>query len=196
MNDFSLGEKFGILWKIISSSPLFLSCFLIGIIFLVFFTINITKNKRVNKYAAIFFIVFILLVISIVYGNTIMKIFDNFFEEVFMALYFPNLAVYSVVIVTINICLVYALFNYQSAKLGRITSIICGFIMDILLIFIIGVVSSNNIDVYEKLTVYSNSNLLVLLELSMGIFASWALIMLLVSAKRKLNAVDKKENEE
>lgn len=190
MNDFSFGEKIGILWKIISSSPLFLSCFLIGIIFLVFFTINIVNNKRVNKYAVVFFIVFILMIIGIIYGNTIMKIFDNLFEEIFMALYFPNLAIYAAVIIISNICLTYGLFNYQSPKLSRICSIVCGFIMDIFLVFIIGVVSTNNINVYEKLTVYSNSSLLVLLELSMGVFTSWILLMLLISAKRKLKKVD------
>ena len=61
------------------------------------------------------------------------------------------------------------------------------------MIFIIDIVNKNNIDIYEKVTVFSNSKLLVLLELSTGIFTSWILLNIFISLKEKLKKYDKAE---
>ena len=60
------------------------------------------------------------------------------------------------------------------------------------LILIIDTVSKNNIDINDSLKIYSNTTLLVLLELSTAIFTSWILIKLFISAKLKLKKYDKK----
>ena len=51
-------------------------------------------------------------------------------------------------------------------------------IINALLLFIIDVVNINHINVYEKITVFSNNKLLVLLELSTGTFTSWIILNL------------------
>ena len=58
------------------------------------------------------------------------------------------------------------------------------------------IVNTNNINIYDKVTIFSNSNLLVLLELSTAIFTSWLLLNILISAKHKLKKLDKKETPE
>ena len=66
-------------------------------------------------------------------------------------------------------------------------------IINILLLFIIDIVQTNKINMIDKLSVYSNSNLMVLLQLTSAVFVSWILLTLLMSAHNKLKKYDKKE---
>ena len=89
--------------------------------------------------------------------------------------------------------MLYSLFNKKQYKGNKIINFICALIIDLLLIFAIDIINTNNINVYNTLTMYTNSNLLVLLQLTSAIFVSWILLNLLVSAHRKLKKYDKKE---
>lgn len=190
MNDFSIIEKIGILLDIVASSPLFFAMSLASVVFLIFFAISIVKNKRINKYVFIFFVILTSLIIFINYNQTILNILDNLFDSVFMALFFPNITVYVITLGTINFSLIYSFIKSKINRKFKITNIISAIIMDLFLILIVGVVSSNDINVYEELTVYSNQYLLVLLELNMAVFTGWILIMLLISASLKLKKFD------
>ena len=73
---------------------------------------------------------------------------------------------------------------------------ICSILMDLLLLLVVGIVSSNNIDVYEPLVTYSNKSMLALLELNMAIFVGWILINLLISASIKLKKFDNEKKKD
>jgi len=178
MNDFSLIEKINILMELISSSSLFLFFSMIGISLLIFFIVCIIKNKRVNKWIYITVFSLIGIIIFINYSSIIIKILDTIIDSVFKALYFPNLPIYMAVLIISNTCLVLSLINKKEPKIRKIINLICSGILDILFVFIISIVSKYNIDIYEEINLYTNSTLLVLLELSMGIFVSWILIRL------------------
>ena len=193
MNDFSLIEKINILMELISSSSLFLFCSMIGISLLIFFIVCIIKNKKINKWVFITVFSFIGLIVFINYSSIIIKIIDAIIDSVFKALYFPNLPIYVSILIVSNICLIVSLINKKETKIRKIINLICSSILDILFIFIIGVVSKYNIDIYEEINLYTNSTLLVLLELSMGIFTSWILVRLFESAHVKLKKYDKRE---
>lgn len=190
MNDFSLIEKIQLLMELISSSSLFLICSVIGIILLIVFIICILLNKKINKFVFISILILISFLLLINYGNIIIKIIDILIDSVFMALYFPSLSTYISVVIFSNILFVISIFNKKQIKVVKITNIINSILLDILLILIIDVVSKNNINIHEQVSLYTNSNLLVLLELSMGIFTSWILVSLFVSAYQKLKKYD------
>ena len=193
MNDFSLIEKINILMELISSSSLFLFCSMIGISLLIFFIVCIIKNKKINKWVFIIVFSFVGLIVFINYSSIIIKIMDAIIDSVFKALYFPNLPIYITALIVSNICLIISLINKKESKIRKIINLICSSILDILFIFFIGVVSKYNIDIYEEISLYTNSTLLVLLELSMGIFTSWILVRLFESAHVKLKKYDKRE---
>ena len=193
MNDFSLVEKIDILMKLISSSSLFLICSIIGIGLLVFLVVCIILNKKVNKWIFIVVVTLISILLLINYGSIIIKVFDIIIDSAFMALYFPNLPVYMSALLISNIVFILSLFNKKQIKSKKIVNISSSIILDILLILVIDIVSKNNINIYEEVNLYTNSTLLVLLELSMGIFVSWILINLILSAHIKLKKYDKKE---
>lgn len=193
MNDFSLMEKIQILMKLISSSSLFLICSILGIILLIIFIVCIILNKKINKLIFISISILVSFLLLINYGNIIVKILDTLIDSVFMALYFPSLPIYISVVFISNILFIFSIFDKNQTKTKKIINIFNSIILDILLILIIDVVSKNNINIYEQISLYTNSNLLVLLELSMGVFTSYILINLFVSAHQKLQKYDTNE---
>lgn len=193
MKDISLVNKLSILNDMLLSSPLFLCSILlieIAIIILILFK---KKKFKINKWMVIGLWLFVLLFVIIIYNKVFINFIDNFINYIFMALYFPNLAVYSGILVISNSLFVFSIFSKQITKSHKKLNIIGAIVLDILLVFVIETVSSNNIDVYEKLTVFSNTKLLVLLELSTGIFTSWIILNLFINLKMKLKKYDKNE---
>ena len=193
MNDLSFINKLSILNDIILSSPLFV-CFITFLeISLVIYLIFKRKKIKFNKWVVIGIWIFIILFLIIFYNKFFIHFIDNFINYIFTALYFPNLAVYSVILIISNILFILSLISKNMEKEYKIINILNAVLINSLLIFIIDIVNTNNIDVYEKITVFSNNKLLVLLELSTGIFTSWLLLNLFFNLKKKLSKYDKKE---
>ena len=193
MNDFSLIEKLNILVDIIVSSPLFLFCCMIGIAVLIFFIICIKKDKKINKWIFISIWIILGIILIINYNSIIFNIIDNLFDSIFMALYFPSLTVYIAIIVISNLSCIYSLLSNKIKKNNKIIIFIYSLIINILLVFTVSIIKTNNINIYDEINLYTNSNLLVLLELTSATFVSWVLIELLISAHNKLKKYDKKE---
>ena len=193
MENVSFIDKLSILSDMILSSPLFISFITILEIGLVVFLLFKRKRFKINKWVVIGIWIAILLFLIIFYNKDLLNLLDNFINYIFNALYFPNLAVYSIILISSNIFFIIAIFNKKIDKNHKIINIVNAIVIDSLLIFIIDIISKNNIDVYEKLTVFSNNKLLVLLELSTGVFTSWVLLNLFYSLKLKLKKYDKKE---
>lgn len=191
MNDFSLIEKLSILMNIIVSSPLFLFCCIISIIILIVLLIYIKKDKKINKwiFISIFIILFLVLIIS--YNSIIFKLIDNLFNQIFKIIYFPNLTIYLIILFISNFYFIYSIFSKKMLKSHKIINIICALIIDMFLIFIIDIVNKNSINIYDEIEIFSNSNLLVLLELNSSIFISSILLNLLISANNKLKKYNK-----
>ena len=191
MVDFSLIEKLKALMNLISSSPLFLFCCMLGVAVLILYLISIKKNKNINKWIFICIWIFLALILIFNYNTIILDLIDNLFDNLFSALYFPDLAVYIVILIISNFTFFYSVISKKLSKKNKVLNFISALIIDVLLIPIIDIVQKNNINIYEKLTVYSNTNLLILLELTSAIFTSWILISLLFKAYSKLKKYDK-----
>ena len=193
MNDFSLMEKLGILMNIIGSSPLFLFCSMLSIVILIFFLINIKKDSKINKwfFIGLWIILFVILVIK--YNNVVSKLIDNLFNYIFKVLYFPDFSVYVMILIISNFFFMYSVVSKKLENSYKILNTVSSVVLDIILILVIDIVSKNNLDIYDTINIYTNSSLLVLLELSVGIFISWLLINLLITANYKLKKYNKIE---
>lgn len=194
MNNFSLVDKINILMKAISSSSLFVVCAGVVVVLLFFCVFCVIKNTKINKWFFGGLIISIAILLLINYGTVIFDILDSIIDSVFMALYFPSLPIYASIILISNVSLVLVIFKKRKLKTKKIINLINTILLDFLMILVIDIVSKNNINIYEEINLYTDSTLLVLLELSMGIFVSWLLINLVLSAKIKLQKFDKKEN--
>lgn len=193
MKDYSLFEKFSKLMNIIATSPLFLFCTMAGVAILIFYIISIKKHKKVNKWIFIGAWAILLVLVLINYNSVVLNLIDNLFDTIFNALYFPDLSIYILILSISNISFFYSLFSTKLDRKNRIVNFIEALVIDILLVLIIDIVQKNNINVYEELTIYSNTDLLVLLELTSAVFTSWILVKLFLIARKKLKKYDKKE---
>lgn len=193
MNDFSLMEKLEILMNIIGSSPLFLYCSMMAIVILIFFIINLKRNKKINKFFFIGVWISLLLILIIKYNEIIFKMFDDLLDYIFKILYFPDLPIYIIVLIISNFFFIFSIFSKEMEKSYKLLNTTIAIILDVILVLVVDIVSKNNIDIYNNVNIYSNSSLLVLLELSVGIFASWLLLNLLITANYKLKKYNKIE---
>ena len=191
MDDFSLIEKLKTLMNIIMHKPLFLFCSMLAVAVLIFYIISIKKETNINKWVFISIWLVLAIIIIVYYNDVMLNLLDNFFDKAFEALYFPSLGVYIVIIIISNFSFFYSVFSKKLHKNVKIINFFEVLIVDMLLIFITDIVSTNKINVYEKLDIYSNSSLLVLLQLTSSVFASWILLLLLSKARRKLEKYDK-----
>jgi hypothetical protein len=177
MVKYSIIEKFNVLLTIIKSSPFFLTCFIVGIFLLSFVILDFKTTKKVrNKFMLLSLILTIGFIIY-KYYNYLITLSDNLVEEIFMAIYFPNLAVYTIVIVSTNICLFVSLLKKKLENEYKVANIFSTILLDFLFILILETIIKNKIDVYETLTVYSNKELLILIELSTAIYTAWLLVI-------------------
>ena len=92
-----------------------------------------------------------------------------------------------------NFFFVFSLFRKKISKKFKIINFINALIVDLFLILIMDTVTTNSIDIYDKISMYTNFNVMILMQLNSAIFLSWILISLLVSAHDKLKKYDKKE---
>lgn len=193
MNDFTLVEKLKILMDVIMSSPLFLILIICGVAMTVFLIFGLSLNNRKTKIIFIACLAAIFAIIFFKYINIFFELIDNMFNMMFEALYFPSLSVYLIIILISNFFLIYSLLPKKVDIKHKILNIVSSITINILLIFILELVKSNNISIYDKISLYSNGRLLVLLQLSTSVFASWLLLNLLISAHNKLKKYDKEE---
>ena len=190
MQDFSLVDKFRILMNVIVSSPLYIGLIVSLIMFLIIVLFSKIRRVKVSKWVYIGVWILFFVVLLIIYHKFIVELFDNLFDTIFMTLYFPNLSIYIIILLISNCLFVYSILSGTIRKVFKILNISSTIIIDLLMFFIVGIISKNNINVYEELTVYTNSNLLVLLELTTGIFAAWISINILVSLFFRLREYD------
>ena len=193
MNDVSLIEKIKTLMNIIVSSPLFLFCFMMGIAVLIFFIISLKKEKKVNKWIFISVWIILAIIITINYHSIVFKIIDNLFDSLFMAIYFPNIVIYFIILFISNFFFIFSLFRKKLSKKFKIINFINALIVDLFLILIMDTVKTNSIDIYNQVSIYTNFNVMILMQLNSATFISWILINLLVSAHNKLKKYDKIE---
>lgn len=190
MQNFSFLDKIKILMNIIVSSSFYIGIIVVLSIVLLVFILSIILKRRFSKWIYIGIWFMFLISIIVIYREFMLNLIDNLFDTMFMALYFPNLATYIIIILVTNFFFVYTLLKKDLKKFHKILNIVNMIIINLLFVLTINVVSSNNINVYETLTVYSNSNLLVLLELSSAFFTAWLLLNLLVTTYYKLKKYD------
>ena len=193
MNDVSLREKLKTLMNIIVSSPLFLFCFMMGIAVLIFFIISLKKEKKVNKWIFISVWIILAIIITINYHSIVFKIIDNLFDSLFMAIYFPNIVIFFIILFISNFFFIFSLFRKKLSKKFKIINFINALIVDLFLILIMDTVKTNSIDIYNQVSMYTNFNVMILMQLNSATFISWILINLLVSAHNKLKKYDKIE---
>ena len=172
MVELSLIEKIKTLFTLIFSSSLFL-ILLLGIFIILVDVFYISKQSRKVKIMYLIVSVIVMVILLITYFEEFLKFIDVLNKNIVMLINFPSLLQYTIIIFITLIIMIISIFN---KKMNRILSRInIGvFIADLFIFFLIlDQINKTNIDLSNKINIYSNKNLMVLFEISMIIFVIW-----------------------
>lgn len=189
MIQFSFSEKMKTLFELVSSSPffLFLIVFFILLGIVLFDTIKYEKRKIKKAYALMYLAIFLAIIIK--YNTSLLQLLDYLVNNIFIILYYPNLAVYILMIIISNILVIRAVFKRDMTKSLKIINIIFYCMKMFMMIIILDNITKNEIDVYSQLSIYSNNQLTMLVEISSALFFIWLLLMFIIWMINKLTNV-------
>ena len=178
MSKMSLIDKFNIFIRVSQNSK-WIFIVLLALLLVGMTLVRTTKkNSERNK---IVYIAFSLLVASIVilnYHESLNNIFDYMMNNLFIAIYFPNLAIYFAAIIITNIIVWMSIFNFKTSDLIKKVNIIVYLIMNYLLFLILNVIGKNHLDVFSQDSIYNNKSATALIELSSIVFIVWIIFLI------------------
>lgn len=179
MMKLSLFDKLGLFFNVASNSywSILILIVLLGIGIL-FSSKNKKKIKR-NKIIYIIFTIVIIVSLLIGYSLPISKVFDNMMNNLFIVIYFPNLAVYFGALIATSIILWISIFNYKTTEAIKRLNLIIYIIMNYLFGLLLYVIKTNKLDIFSGESIYTNSEATALIELSSIIFILWILFLII-----------------
>lgn len=152
------------------------------ILLLIFSFLYIIRKVNSKKY-----MLFMILSFLIVFGISIVNnfkvlssTFDNFTTILFENIYFPSIYVYIGVLVISFVSFIVSMLNIMLKRAYKIINSIMFIINNVLLVIVINIIAKNNIDIFSVNSLYTNTNLVAILELSMGLFILWILSLITV----------------
>lgn len=179
MSYLSIVEKFKILFDMILDFK-FIFIFL-GVLVIATFLYLIKKIDN-RKY-----IMIITLSLLLIFGIDIVinykelaEVFDNFMTIFFSNIYFPSVYVYVGTLLIVAIAFITSMFNKMLNKIYKIINGITFVMNNILLAIILNIIAKNKIDVFTPNELYTNINLVAVLEISIGLFVLWILSLIVV----------------
>lgn len=179
MSYLSIAEKFKILFDMILDFK-FIFIFL-GVLVIATFLYLIKKIDN-RKYIMIITLSLLLILgIDIVINyKELEEVFDNFMTIFFSNIYFPSVYVYVGTLLIVAIAFITSMFNKMLNKIYKIINGITFVMNNILLAIILNIIAKNKIDVFTPNELYTNINLVAVLEISIGLFVLWVLSLIVV----------------
>ena len=179
MSYLSIVEKFKILFDMVLDFK-FIFIFL-GILVIATFLYLIKKIDNRKYIMVITLSLLLILGIDIVINyKELSEVFDNFMTIFFSNIYFPSVYVYVGTLLIVAIAFITSMFNKMLNKIYKIINGITFVMNNILLVIILNIIAKSKIDVFTPNELYTNINLVAVLEISIGLFVLWVLSLIVV----------------
>lgn len=179
MSKMSFADKMSVLIEASKTSNIIILV-IIFLLFLVFlFLCNTKKNRKNIKYAYLISSVFIITFFIATYHASLSNMFKYMMDNLFIAVYFPNLAIYAFALIMTNIILIISLFSYKTAKSIKNINITVYILMNYLLAITLNVINKNKLDIFTQSSIYQNKEATALIELSSLLFMIWVIFLML-----------------
>ena len=179
MKNLSFIDKLKVLGDVSSSSGLCIATIFIIIFLAVILIVMNKKESKKIKRIMITIYVSLIVILMVIYSGSITSMFDYMMNNLFIIIYFPNLAVYLAAIIASNIIVWKTLFGKKEDKVLKIVNVLFYSIMNYLLILVLNIVSANKLDIFNIVSVYSDNNALALIGLSSTIFIVWIIFLVI-----------------
>lgn len=172
-------EKLSVLFNLTKSSKLYLVILLaviaLGLILL-------TSNRKSAKPVKFFYVLIYMILIGIVlyvYKDNLSNMMDYMMNNLFIIIYFPNLAIYLAAILTSNVICLVTVFSKKMPKIIKKINILMYCVISYILIIILNIINENNLDVFNQSSVYGNTTAQALIELTSTVFIAWICFLII-----------------
>ena len=162
--------------KILFSSIFdFKGVFVFGILMVVFTAFYLIKKLSAKRYtfSMILSMVLVFLISILTNLKALSKTFDNFMTVFFTGIYFPSIYLYISTLIIVLIGFLYSVINIKLRKVYKVINKVMFVINNIIFVVIINIIAKNKIDIFSINSLYTNKNLVALLEISMSLFLIW-----------------------
>ncbi len=178
MSSMSFPDKLRVILDLTTSSALFIGIVLFMI--LITYLLITTSDKNIKKKRKFYITIYIIVLGLIIffYHSSLLKIFDSMIDNIFMILYFPNIAAYLFAMIVTNIILWTSILNVKINKVVKVVDCCIFTILHYLLILILNIISTNKLDVFNQTELYSNNDIVALIELSSSLFTIWIIFLI------------------
>lgn len=179
MSKMSLLDKLNILIEVSKNSLIYIGLIIILIILGIIFIKTNKKNSIRNQKIYLIFLVLTTMLITITYHAPLNNLFDYMMNNLFIAIYFPTLAIYFAAIIITNIIVIISIFNFKTSEIIRKTNIVVFILMNYLLALTLNVINREKLDVFTQSSIYSNKTATALIELSSILFIIWIIFLII-----------------
>ncbi len=180
MNYMNIIEKLQMFMNLITNSQLLMGTIvLISLVILLFINKQINKKKLFRVVLLINIGAFLILLFS--YTDQLVNIYNEIVNKVFMNIYFPSVEVYLFILLFMFVTLIISICNFKMKKSYKTINIISFFIIFYLFLMITYIVVTNNIDIFNAESIYTNKDAVAILELSTIIYVLWIIVTLITS---------------
>ena len=179
MQQLTFLEKLAILWENILAHPIFILLLLSPV--LIF-----ALNKKIHKKYIIAIYIAIIVIVLFVGKGAIFALLDNVIDGLFMSLYFPNFITLFIVVVASAIIALVTFLKKNMLKVNKIINITGFAVVQTIFCLILSIIQVNKIDIYKENALYTNDDVLTLMQLLMGAFAIQILAVLIFTAIEKI----------
>ena len=187
-------DKIEVLINIISNEQ-FMALMLLLYLFLALILLlcsNLTK-KSAKKVLTSWYI-FMLATILFEYKDKLSGLLDYLVNNIIYELVFPNYLVFIIIFIITNIYIVDSIINKNSTLVYKIINILMYTITTFISFILFYLITKNNINIYNELDIYTNSDIASLIELTMIIFSIWTIINIICKITHKVYINNKKED--
>jgi len=179
MVEYSLLDKIIAVYNLVMGSPLFLILITGIILMIVDITYISSKDPKTKKiYLVISLVIIALFVYS--YFESVSTIFDSMARNIVEMIYFPTMLQYVSTLIASLVILSISIFHKKINKIVKRVNISVFILNSFLFLLILDQFGRvENIDINNKVSIYVNSDLMILLELSLILFAAWMIGLVL-----------------
>lgn len=177
MSKMSTIDKLKVILDVTQSSKLYIVVILMLIALGLGLSMSNPKNQIKQKLTYIILTIFIVTFSIFSYHSSLGKMLSYMMDNLFVVIFFPNLAVYLVAIIITNIILWISIFSFKSAKPIRNLNIIVYSIMTYLMLLILNVINENKLDIFSQESIYGNKQVSALIDISSFIFVLWIIFL-------------------
>lgn len=196
MNQLTFIDKINVLFKMLFSSPVIIGIFAFSMILMILLFFYSKLNKKIMKF------IFIILYVSIIgfavvkYGKYFLTSIDSFVTLFMANIYFPIIPVYVIIMLISFIIMIVTLSSKNKHRIVKIINTVFFTFIQMLFALFVYVVESNKIDISTNTNLYSNEQTMTLLELGMGLFVVWMIILIIIFYLKKADVIFKSKKVE